>query len=93
MLDIKYDKFVRQSSVIYGESIAYLVRNKKEQPSDELFKGLYAIASVHQINSKTYGVNSEPAKDFRSKGKSPREGLPLMRTATAAELKCTNGRN
>ena len=70
-----------------------LLEIKKNNRVMNYLRGCNAIASVHQINSKTYGVNSEPAKDFRSKGKSPREGLPLMRTATAAELKCTNGRN
>ena len=69
LLNISYNKFVRQASAVYGESSAYLVRNKKDEPSDEMMKEMYAIASVHQRNSKAYGVNSEPAKDFRKKVK------------------------
>ena len=91
LLNISYDKFVRQASAVYGESSAYLVRNKKDEPSDEMMKEMYAIASVHQRNSKAYGVNSEPAKDFRKKGESQRNDLPLMRTAIAAEINALLG--
>ena len=91
LLNISYDKFVRQASAVYGESSAYLVRNKKDEPSDEMMKEMYAIASVHQRNSKAYGVNSEPAKDFRKKGESQRNELPLMRTAIAAEINALLG--
>ena len=86
MLGISYDKFVRQASAVYGESSAYLVRNKTDEPSDEMMKEMYAIASVHQRNSKAYGVNSDPAKDFRKKDENQRNELPLMRTAIAAEI-------
>ncbi len=91
LLNISYDKFVRQASAVYGESSAYLVRNKKDEPSDEMMKEMYAIASVHQRNSRAYGVNSEPAKDFRKKGESQRNELPLMRTAIAAEINALLG--
>ncbi|WP_277266183.1 RHS repeat domain-containing protein, partial [Prevotella corporis] len=91
LLGISYDKFVRQASAVYGESSAYLVRNKTDEPSDEMMKEMYAIASVHQRNSKAYGVNSDPAKDFRKKDENQRNELPLMRTAIAAEINALLG--
>ena len=85
-LSISHSKFIRQSSTVYGESSAYRVRDKKSEPSEDLKKEMYAIASVHQRNSKAYGISSEPAKDFRSKSAKERNDLPLMRTAIAAEI-------
>jgi hypothetical protein len=91
-LNISYYNFIRQSSTIYGESSAYRVRNKLKEPTDDLKKEMFAIASVHQRNKKAYGVSSEPAKDFREKTNGQRNKLPLMRTAIAAELNAlTNG--
>ena len=91
LLGISYDKFVWQASAVYGESSAYLVRNKTDEPSDEMMKEMYAIASVHQRNSKAYGVTSDPAKDFRKKNENQRNELPLMRTAIAAEINALLG--
>ena len=85
-LSISHSKFISQSSTVYGESSAYRVRDKKSEPSEDLKKEMYAIASVHQRNSKAYGISSEPAKDFRSKSAKERNDLPLMRTAIAAEI-------
>ena len=85
-LSIHHSKFISQSSTVYGESSAYRVRDKKSEPSEDLKKEMYAIASVHQRNSKAYGISSEPAKDFRSKSAKERNDLPLMRTAIAAEI-------
>ena len=85
-LSISHSKFISQSSTVYGESSACRVRDKKSEPSEDLKKEMYAIASVHQRNSKAYGISSEPAKDFRSKSAKERNDLPLMRTAIAAEI-------
>ena len=85
-LSIHHSKFISQSSTVYGESSVYRVRNKKSEPSEDLKKEMYAIASVHQRNSKAYGISSKPAKDFRSKSAKERNDLPLMRTAIAAEI-------
>ena len=51
-LSISHSKFISQSSTVYGESSAYRVRDKKSEPSEDLKKEMYAIASVHQRNSK-----------------------------------------
>ena len=85
-LSISHSKFISQSSTVYGESSACRVQDKKSEPSEDLKKEMYAIASVHQRNSKAYGISSEPAKDFRSKRAKERNDLPLMRTAIAAEI-------
>ena len=85
-LSISHSKFISQSSTVYGESSAYRVRDKKSEPSEDLKKEMYAIASVHQRNSKAYGISSEPTKDFRSKSAKERNDLPLMRTAIATEI-------
>jgi RHS repeat-associated protein len=90
-LNISYAKFIIQASTVYGESSAYLARNKKAEPSEDLQHEMYAIASVRQRNKKAFGVTSAQAVNFRSKSDKERNNLPLMRTAIAAEINAISG--
>lgn len=81
-----HNEFITKSSTIYGESSAF--RSTKVS-QDELKKEMYAIASVHQKNKKSYGVSSELAKVFRSKSCSDRNNTN-MQFAIAALINALN---
>lgn len=77
-LSIEHDKFISNSSAVYGESsIAYNIFDLKE---------IYAIASVHKINKIAYGINSPYAINFRSKKNEERNLDIKMRTCIKATI-------
>ncbi|REC59311.1 hypothetical protein DRF65_26805 [Chryseobacterium pennae] len=73
-----HDKFISDSSTIYGESsAAYNVIDKYE---------FFAIASVHKRNKVAYGINSDFAKKFRKLSDSDRNKNEAMVFSIAAEI-------
>lgn len=73
-----HTNFIMKASVIYGESTAYI-----SSMNEELKYEMYAIASVHEKNSKAYGGASKQAATFR-------DTTPLAKNNTKMQFAICN---
>jgi RHS repeat-associated protein len=81
-LNINYDKFIKKSATVYGESShGYGIDNKEE---------IFAIASVHERNKIAFGATSAAAKTFTNTADYKRNGT-FKQTAIAAEINALTG--
>lgn len=86
-LGVTHTEFRKQASTIYGESSAY----KSNRMTEGLEKEMFAIASVHQINSLAFGATSDKAKQYLAMSPNEINLNIFKKTANAAVINALIG--
>ncbi|WP_158531201.1 RHS repeat domain-containing protein [Algoriphagus chordae] len=86
-LGITHTEFRKQASTVYGESSAF----KMNSVTDDLKKEMFAIASVHQINSLAFGAKSKKANEYLGMTPSQINNSKFKTTANAAVINALTG--